>query len=73
MITNARAAKLISDSMLGICSQIEQSLDDLKEISSPEDFARYHKAIGKVVAPIMFEVLEPLYEEHPDLKPPGWD
>jgi len=73
MITNAIAAKLISDSMLEICTKIEQSLDDVKEISSPEDFASYHKAVGKVVGPIMFEVLEPLYKDHPDLKPPGWD
>ena len=73
MISNLEAAKLISDSMLEICGKIEQSLDDVREISSPEDFAIYHKAVGKVVGPIIFEVLEPLYKEHPELKPPDWD
>jgi hypothetical protein len=42
-----------------------------KESRSPEEFASYHRAVGKIIAPIMFDVLEPLYSDHPTLKPSG--
>jgi hypothetical protein len=31
------------------------------------------KAVGKVACRIVFDVLEPLYDQHPELKPPKWD
>jgi len=73
MISEIETAKRISEAMWEILRQIQESMAAVQETCSPEDYAAYHKAVGRVVGPIMFEVLEPLYKHHPDLKPPGWD
>jgi hypothetical protein len=31
------------------------------------------KAMAKLTRYINFDVMEPLYKEHPELKPPNWD
>jgi hypothetical protein len=59
--------------MVGIYRQVELSLDTVRATCSPEDFADYHKALKNVMCGIVFDVLEPLYKEHPALKPAGWD
>ena len=33
----------------------------------------YRAKIGDVFYILIFGILEPLYEKHPQLKPPGWD
>jgi hypothetical protein len=53
--------------MVEICRKIEESLDAVIETCSPVDFAAYLRAVGKVVAPFVFEVLEPLDSDHPAL------
>jgi hypothetical protein len=73
MLANAKAAKHVSDSMLEICRMIERSLDEVKESCSPGRIRQLLSSGGKVVAAITFDVLEPLYSEHPTLKPSGWD
>jgi hypothetical protein len=52
---------------------IERSLDEVKESCSPGRIRQLLSSGGKVVAAITFDVLEPLYSEHPTLKPSGWD
>ncbi len=73
MITDAKAAKQISDLMWEILRKIEESLDAVKQTCSPEQFTAYHRVVGEIVRPIMFQVLEPLYNDNPALKPAGWD
>ena len=36
----------------------------------PAEFGTYGRAVGTILADIIMEVLDPLYAEHPDLKPP---
>jgi hypothetical protein len=40
---------------------------------TPEEAAAYQKAAGRVARPIVMDVLEPLYDKHPALKPHNWD
>jgi len=73
MITNAETAKQVRDVMLEVNHKLEESLKAVEVSCSSEEFAQYKKAIGKVVARLLFDVLEPLYEKNPTLKPPNWD
>ena len=73
MISDSETAKYIRELMLEIDRQLEDSMRMVERTCSREEYAAYKKAIGKVVNRIVFDVIEPLYEKHPTLKPPGWD
>jgi hypothetical protein len=73
MISNSATARQISELMLDIFRRADESIAAVKESCPPEEAAAYQKAIGRVVGPIVMDVLEPLYEKHPGLKPSNWD
>jgi hypothetical protein len=73
MISNSKIAKQTCDLMLELFCRLDESLGPVKETCSPQEYGAYHAAVGKIVAPIILDVLMPLYREHPTLKPPGWD
>jgi hypothetical protein len=71
MLTNPETAKQVSELMIGIYREVEKSLETVKNTSSPEDFAAYHKALKNLMCGIVMDVLGPLYKDHPSLKPLG--
>ena len=73
LITDLNAAKKISTLMLDTFNKLDESIAAVRENCSAEEAAAYQKAIGRVVGPIVLDVLEPLYEQHPVLKPHNWD
>ena len=73
MITNAAVAKQISDLMIDLKDQMMDSLAAVKGSCSPEEYRSYHAALGRVISSILVDVLEPLYNENPALKPAGWN
>jgi hypothetical protein len=66
-------AKEISELMLDLFRRVDESVVMVKETCSPEEAAAYQKAAGRVAGPIVMDVLEPLYDKHPALKPHNWD
>jgi hypothetical protein len=73
MISNPDVARLINELMLDLFRRIDESVDMVKQTCSPEEAAAYSKAAGRVAGPIVMDVLEPLYEKNPILKPSDWD
>lgn len=73
MISDGTIAKQISDLMLDVYRRLEESVGTVKKSCPPEEHAAYKRAVGKVVARIVFDVVEPLYEKNPALKPADWD
>jgi len=73
MISDSGTAKQISDLMQDVFCRLDESVAVVKQTCSPEEAAAYSKAVGRVVGPIVMDVLEPLYERHPFLKPSNWD
>jgi hypothetical protein len=67
MLANAKAAKHVSDAMFEILRQVQESMAAVQETCSQEEYVAYREAVGKVVAPVIFDVLEPLYSDHPAL------
>jgi len=72
MIKDPKVAKQISEVMLDIFARVDASLAEVKKTCSPEEIAAYRKATSHVVGPIVMDVLEPLYQAHPALKPHNW-
>jgi hypothetical protein len=70
MIREQRIAKQISDLMLEFGARLDRSVELVAANCSPEEFAAYRRAVGKVMGEILLAVLNPLYDEHPSLKPP---
>ena len=40
------------------------------EQCSPEEFKSYRLAVAKIMAEMLLEVMDPLYAQHPSIKPP---
>ena len=73
MISDPTTAKYVGGLMLLCLQEMRDSIDTVKKTSSPEEALKYTKAVGLVAFRIVYDVLEPLYAQHPELKPPKWD
>ena len=73
MISDQNTAEHISDLMLEIYRLLDESDRMVKKTCSADDIAAYQRAVGRILSPIFVEVLNPLYAEHPALKPANWD
>ncbi len=56
-----------------VTAQLNESVAQVRDECGAEELHAYRRAVGKVMGEILLEVLNPLYAEHPELKPPGWD
>jgi hypothetical protein len=73
MISDPKIAREIIERMVDLGDRAQETMKTVEEKCSPEDFKTYKKAIGRVVGAIVFDVIAPIYDVHPELKPPGWD
>ncbi len=73
MIENPIVAKQISELMTDMFTRLCDSLETVREQCSAEDHTAYIKATRRIGCGIVFDVLEPLYKKHPNLKPANWD
>lgn len=73
MIDNPEVAKQISELMMDIFTRLVDSCRMVEEHCSSDEYAAYKKATSRLAASIVFDVMEPLYEKHPGLKPANWD
>jgi hypothetical protein len=71
MIKNPSTAKLVSDMLLQINGQLDESVAKVKSDCSADEFTAYRRCVGRLINSIFEDVLEPIYVLHPDLKPPG--
>jgi len=73
MISHADTAKYVSDLMLDISGRLDESVGIVKTACTSEEEAAYRRSIGRILGNILLEVLNPLYAEHPSLKPAGFE
>lgn len=64
-----RTAQQIAELMLRVSSWIDQSTALVEDQSPGESAEKYKQAAGRVMGDILLEVLNPLYAEHPELRP----
>ena len=71
MIENERIAKQISDLMLEYGAHLDESVLLVKNNCSEEELRAYRRAVGEIMGNMLTEIMNPLYERHPTLKPKG--
>ena len=73
MIKNADVAASIDQALQDAFRILGESIGSVNTNCSEAEAANYREKIGDIFYIIVFKLLEPLYEEHPQLKPPEWD
>jgi hypothetical protein len=64
-------AQQVNALMLEFNERLHHSLWEAKSGMSDEEFTRYRRAVGKILGEMLIEVMNPLYEEYPTLRPAG--
>jgi hypothetical protein len=70
MIRDVHVAQRISDLRIEFQGRLNNSIFVVEEKCSFEEFKAYRLAVGKIMGEMLLEVLNPLYAEHPSIKPP---
>jgi hypothetical protein len=73
MISETGVARQIAEVMLDAFNRIEDSCVMVARFSPEQEAAAYRHAADRVILPIVLDILEPLFNSHPELKPPHWD
>jgi hypothetical protein len=73
MIADLETAAQVKESVMHAYGQMEECMKLVELKCSPEEYAAFKRAVGKVVSTMLFEIIEPMYKANPTLKPPGWD
>ena len=73
MIKDPSIARQVSDLMIEFSQRLDESILIVQEHCSPDEFKVYRLAVAKVLGEALLEVMDPLYAEHPDLKPAGFE
>jgi hypothetical protein len=63
-------AQQISSLMLEYAAKLNGSVELVMANASAEETQRYKRAVGTVMGEMLIEIMNPIYAEHPDLKPP---
>jgi len=71
MIHRHEIASQINSLMLEISNRVNESIRLVQAECSDEEFKAYRRAAGYILGYAYTDVLVPLYEHHPDLKPEG--
>jgi len=73
MVKDPGIAKQISQTMQHMWAELDCCIDNVREQCSAEEFKTFIKATRNIGCGIVFDVMEPLYDAHPNLKPANWD
>jgi hypothetical protein len=63
-------AQNISALMLEYGAKLDDSVSLVMAHCTEDELKRYKGAVGRIFGCMMLEIMNPLYDEHPDLKPP---
>ena len=73
MIENPAVAKQLSDLMKDMFNRLSEVSYVVEKECSTEEYKAFVRSIGNITTGIVFDVMEPLYEKHPDLAPSNWE
>ena len=73
MIENAELASDVSQLLQRTFDSLGESIVRVNALCGEAEASLYREKIGDIFYVIVFGILEPLYEKHPQLKPPDWD
>lgn len=71
MIRDEAMAARVSEMMLEVGARLNESVRVVREMCSEQEFNAYRRSVGRIMGEMLLGVLNPLYEEHPMLRPAG--
>jgi hypothetical protein len=69
MISDEEIAKNVSDLMLEFAARLNASTAVVRDRCPTEEFHKYRRAVGQVMGDMLLEIMNPIYQRHPKLKP----
>jgi hypothetical protein len=73
MIKKEEIAAEVDQTLRNIYRILEKSTRYVNDNCPEAEAQTYRHAIGKIFYTLIFDLWEPLYQEHPGLKPADWD
>jgi len=73
LFENPDAAKHVLETFLSINGQMDEAIVAIQTKSTPEEYARFKKAVGYVMYEVFDKIIEPICKRHPPLRPPGME
>jgi hypothetical protein len=71
MIKDKVIAESVSKLMLEFGARLDASVVTVRDRCSEAEFCAYRSAVGKILGDMLLDVMNPLYLQHPGLKPSG--
>jgi hypothetical protein len=71
MISDRALAQEVSACMLECTAKLNDLIAHAQVVCPDSEYPQFRLAIGRVMGEILLEVMNPLYVEHPELKPDG--
>lgn len=62
-------AETINQLMLDYGAKLDQSLKLVMDTCSQSEFESYRTAVGQIMGTMLLDVMEPIYQEYPELLP----
>jgi hypothetical protein len=72
VIENPEVAAKVDIAIREAYRVLDDSAALVRERCSEEEIKNYLQQVGNVLCELIFRMMEPLYKEHPELKPEGW-
>jgi len=66
-------AQYVSGLMLRVAGELNDSVARCDEAENGVDSSAYRKSVAHVMQVVLVEILNPIYREHPDLRPEQLD
>ena len=73
MIENKVLAASINSKLRNCYQMLEDSIWEVNKQCNEEQAKAYRQIIGNIFSILVSDLMGPLYEAHPELKPPGWE
>jgi hypothetical protein len=64
------AAKTIITAVLKHCAEQDEILGEIRSGCTDEEFSEYRRMIGRSMGTMLVDIINPIVEKYPDLKPP---
>jgi hypothetical protein len=64
------AAKILLETVLGHVAEQDAALAKIEAMCSPQEFETYKLMVGRTMGAMLFELINPIVAQFPDLKPP---
>jgi hypothetical protein len=67
---NREASEKVVELMLRHGRELDESVRIVQSAADQCEFEQYRKAIGRIMGEMLIEIMNPIFKEYPELKPP---